>query len=52
MRNITVAVNDKTYHDIRVWCANFSADDEIARKCKSSLPIMMPAYLFSGFLAK
>jgi hypothetical protein len=21
MRNITVAINDQVYHDVRVWCA-------------------------------
>lgn len=35
MRNITVAINDQTYHDVRVWCAQ--RDTSVSRVVQTFL---------------
>jgi len=35
MRNITVAINDQVYHDIRVWCAK--RDTSVSRVVQTFL---------------
>jgi hypothetical protein len=59
MRNITVAINDKVYRDIRVWCArrDTSVSAVVQRfledlpRLKQARPFPLPEAPPPGFLA-